>query len=478
MQDEPFNDFSEFLGKLDAQYDVRPDLFIDPGYLDKIKWGEKENGKCVIVGAKGTGKTAILQYVEANSKDSIIWKIDQRNPELSTNVTEIGEYPLEFDAIIRTLVFEKLLTIVKENKEIYGKEASEAIKELDPLIDNFKEHFQSFIKIFNGIGPVKFDFDKIIESKSKSKFTGFNFKRYIQPLRRCFSIKPVLILFDDIDDIFLGSKDSNYRVFIEGLIRAARTINLDFDDKVHFLVFLKYGVYRSFYEYPSDYDKVKDYILEIHWNNDSLEEMISRRIEDKVDVDDKSENWKKWGLVFRPKDKNGIKEIQEYLFDRCPSGPRDLIDFINRAIDKKKKLNINLEDIKSCETSFSEDKIIAIHEDYGNTYPEIQNLLKRCFSSTDTRQIKTNYSFSDFENYLFEIKTDPDIMNTFDEFDYFIMSGIYGLFRILYTIGFIGYKINDNEKWIYVLDEPKGDNLRDSKYIQIHKAYWKALSLS
>jgi len=74
MQDEPFNDFSEFLGKLDAQYDVRPDLFIDPGYLDKIKWGEKENGKCVIVGAKGTGKTAILQYVEANSKDSIIWK--------------------------------------------------------------------------------------------------------------------------------------------------------------------------------------------------------------------------------------------------------------------------------------------------------------------------------------------------------------------------------------------------------------------
>lgn len=478
MPGENTNSWAEYLGKLDARYERRPDLFVDIGHLSKIKWGEKASGKCVVVGAKGTGKTAISQYILTESEsDDIIWRVDDRNPELSTRVTDLGEYPAEIEAVLRTIILSKLLNIVKDNREQFEKYASQAIGELDSNWERLTGHFKNFLGGLETVGPVSINWDNILGTESKSKFSNFDFDLYVKNLKTCFSEKRVLIIFDDIDDVFLGADKDSYTAFVEGLIRTARTINEDFAETVQFLVFMKYGIYRTFYENPRDYDKVKDYILTIDWADEDLERMLSCRIAKKLEIDEDINDWEIWGNVFSPDKKQSIENIQRYLFERCPSGPRDLIDFVNRAIERKGGLDLLLEDIKACEAGFSEDRITAIYEDYGYTYPKIHKLIKQCFTNREDRDITAIYSYKKFEKKVFEILTDNQLSEIFNDLDYFVWASTSDLIRIFYTIGFIGYRRTKEDCWKFVLDDPKGNGLVDADSVMIHKVFWKALGI-
>jgi hypothetical protein len=481
--------WKNYLGILDAHFEKRPDLFFDTGVLSSLKWKNNDSGYFIIVGAKGTGKTAICEFISKESAEegNLVWRVDEQHRFINGRVTDLGEYPAEIEAILLNLILGHLINIVKENEKSFGDTAKTALKLLnETLLPKIQKRFKEYLDSTTGVtvGGVGWNFEKILSSKSKMIFTNFNIDEYVNALKPCFDKRKIVILFDDVDDVFLGADKREYSAFVEGLIRAARTINLEFENSIHFLVFLKYGVYRSFFDRPNDFDKVKDYILELKWTEENLESMLAKRIADKININEKRKPWQFWGEVFHPKTKESIDRAKKYLIERCPSGPRDLIDFTNRAIESAQRLKITHKDIESCETGFSEARITAIHQDYGSTYRDIHLLVKNAFSkqpksAKNSWAIKARYSQKEFKDLAYAIRISEHINNVFEnaEHEYYRMANPNDLIRIFYTIGFIGYKLPGAKYERFVLDDPKGDELTNAESYAIHKVFWKALGI-
>ena len=76
--------------------------------------------------------------------------------------------------------------------------------------------------------------------------------------------KPCFIALDEVDTYFVGLE--NHPRFIEGVCRAVREINALKDPKIHCLLLLKQGVWRSLFEKPEEYDKIKHSMEFLRWD--------------------------------------------------------------------------------------------------------------------------------------------------------------------------------------------------------------------
>jgi hypothetical protein len=445
-------------------------LFIRTPEFEEIKIDRKDQGTCVITGLKGTGKTAICRYLGSTSAHSLLWRVDNEKRFLNVHASKLGSYPPEVESVLLNLILAELSQQIINNPTKFPSDGVAAIKALRPKI---AEHFVSFLK--KGKIKAKFvewDLQKVFDA-GKSQFTQFGIESYLEPLRKCFSVKPALVLFDDIDDIFLGADTSTYPTFVEGLARAAKTINLALGHHLHFLVFLKYGVFRAFYEKPRDYEKVRNYISVLKWNEEELERLLVRRIAERLHLDHDQDPAVIWAKIFRPSG-SSAKDIRRFLFDRCAGGPRDVIHYCNRAVEFAKKPEITMGTLQECEAQFSRDKMTQIYEDYGYTYPDVHDLIKMCFQGS--KPTFTNKQFRDF--VFLEIIGKQKVADVFGDYSYFERADVDQMIQILYTVGFIGYVSPESGQEVYVLADPRGKDLFDAPKYSIHPAFRKALRVA
>lgn len=232
-------------------------IFVQTPEFKDIKLPPKDTGHVVITGLKGTGKTAMCRYIASTVPHSLVWRVDNEKRFLNVHAKELGSYSPEVESVLLNLILTEISRQILTEPDKFPAQGVANIKALQPKI---VDHFVAFLK--KGKVKAKFvewDLEKVFQS-GKSRFTQFGIEPYIEPLRKCFSTKPGLVLFDDIDDIFLGADTETYPTFVEGLARAAKTINVAFGHQLNFLVFLKYGIFRTFVEKPRDYEKVRNHI--------------------------------------------------------------------------------------------------------------------------------------------------------------------------------------------------------------------------
>jgi hypothetical protein len=446
------------------------ELFYETVDFADLKLGSSENGHFIVAGPKGSGKTAICRYIGERSPHALLWRADNQLPFLNVHAKDLGGYPSEIEAVLLNLILSELTKRIITRSEGLPQGGVNLAKELLPQL---ADHFKALIRATKvKVKGFEWDLEKILES-GKVKFTQFSVDRYIAPLRKCFEKTPALILFDDIDDIFLGADTEVYRVFVEGLIRAAKTINLRFGRHIHFLVFLKYGVFRSFYEEPHDYDKLKQYILVLQWNEQELERMLAKRVASHFGLLLDDEPWKICAKVFRPATKQGVEAIRRYLFERCSSGPRDVIDFCNKAVFRAGIPEITLATLKHCETEFSREKLIQIHQDFGDTYPRLHKLIEKCFEG-----IQSSIGAKEFRDFVAtKVLGKEKVATAFQKERYFETANVNQIIQILYTVGFLGYVLGGGKAPTFVLEDPGGEDLLDADSYVIHTAYRKALRI-
>jgi hypothetical protein len=90
--------------------------------------------------------------------------------------------------------------------------------------------------------------------------------------------------------------------------------------------------------------------------------------------------------------------------------------------------------LKECEDQFSRDKLTQIYEDYGYTYPDIHELIKKCFQGAKAKF--GNQEFRDF--MLTRILGDQKVAGLFGKHSYFEKAGMDEMIQVFYTVGFIG----------------------------------------
>jgi len=458
-------DLTFFFGHPDATFDkgkMKPFFLPNRTLLDSLKYGARGAGKFIVVGQKGSGKTALARYLAETTKSKLVWNLNVREPFFSRSVGQLGAYESEIELVLVNLILSSLANLVMARKSDFSEAATKNLER--NLHVSLAEHFQKVLKA----SKVKtrffeLDLDLVLKAE-KTAFVDYGADKYAESLGLCFSEKPGLILLDDIDDLFLGAEQEGYGRFVEGLCRAARTINTVFEERIHFLIFLKYGVFRLFFDSPKDYDKLRPFITLLEWDRQGLEDALRKRVRTRFPKYTGDDPLEAVMPNHRPEE---VKEVLDFFIRLCAGGPRDVIDLGNRAIELAGEPVLRPENLAKAEEGFSRERLNLLHSEYGFRYPRIQELVEMCFSGRPAEWTRANL----LKFLEIDVLGNGRTSRAFDKVEYFLTATPERLLKHLFSVGFLGYTVGGAADPVFVLRDPNGSALGKATRFVVHPAY-------
>jgi len=442
-------------------------------YRNNLKRGDRESGICVVVGPKASGKTHVRRMIDLENSHQLVWSIDRSQ---GFRAEDAGSYPAPIENLLINVLLSGLVDLIKQRKADFSNAAFKEISNLRASLVEIFARFLSGTKVKAGVevAQIEWNFEKIL-SKGVSKIPEFSkvgTEEYRKRMMPCLEEKQAYILIDDVDDVFTGAEANH--AFVEGLINAAVTLNRHFGKYLHCLLFIKSGLYRMYVEKAGAPSRAREFIDYILWDEDELIELLAIRIRKKLGMDRDERAWRSWTGAFEAKKKKEVEAIQEYLIDRCNTGPRDLIMFSNMAKEKSGEAKISLKDIQSVEDRYSYEKLYLVNSEFGKVYPEIANLLGKVFAGRDATHSKGQL----IELIKKEVLQSGDIKESFGRHEYIRLAYPDTFLEALYDIGFIGFRRNRTSRFLYAMTHLRaGSELYDAYEHRIHPAFWSYLRL-
>jgi hypothetical protein len=187
----------------------------------------------------------------------------------------------------------------------------------------------------------------------------------------------VWFLLDNIDKSWVARGTTSEDVLIvRGLLEATRKFERQLEDddvEVSCLIFIRTDILdHLFRETP---DRGKDTAVRLDWDDpDVFKEIVKRRIETSTDlVGDFDAIWR---TVCT--ERVGVEDSFGYLLRRTLMRPRDLLTFLQRAIEvalNRGHSAITAEDILQAESSYSEDMLLSLVFEIDDTHPDLSDSL-------------------------------------------------------------------------------------------------------
>lgn len=200
---------------------------------------------------------------------------------------------------------------------------------------------------------------------------------------------------DDAVSEYLGDKDAVWLLFdnldkgwptrgtdvvdilvLRGLLEATRKLQRQLEQRgIDFrcLVFIRTDVYEHLLlETP---DKGKDTAIRLDWDDPMVfEDIVRRRIEASTTLTGD------FRAVWREIADSHVdtQDSFNYIVDRTLMRPRDLLTFVQRAIEvslNRGHSKVNIEDIGKAEESYSEDMLLSVDFEIRDTDPDFADLL-------------------------------------------------------------------------------------------------------
>jgi hypothetical protein len=452
-----------------SQYFYKQPLFSD------IKLDKKAEGVSIIVGSKGSGKTALSQAIQNERKDSIIWNLEQVDG-FQPNEQMLGNAAISESVLRNILATGVIERIRKAGKQIFSEEALDQLKKLEDGA------FQKIAKFISTTGKVslspnapgiEFDFSKLRKNKDLDVFQRIDINEYVNVMRPALSEHRAYILIDDVDTIFPGGEQSDE--FLEGIVSACVRLNNAFSSDLHCLVFLNSGMYEKYFKSARTYDKCREFIGKIRWDSEELAEMLAMRIKYRLNISEVEPAWKSWKRAFNATNKQDVAGIQKYMIERCNSGPRDLINFGNLAKERSGNNLISMSNIKNAEGDYSHEKLFLLNRDYGLKYDKLSELLEAVFAGQSI-----SYKAKNLEEHIStKLFGNADIRQAYGSLEYLKYGSPRAFMELLYRTGFIGYKTKKTTEFTFSMAVPdSGDQLHIALEHRIHPAYQKYLGLT
>jgi hypothetical protein len=466
-----------FFGEPDAEQESADQLknyYYKIVLVNRLKVDDKDKGSAFVIGAKGSGKTAICRMIER--KNGLIWKLSKLDGiEVGNSTDRLSSY---YESLLVVHLLSKYLDLLLKEQESYSDEAKKGLPTRFEQFIKKAAHLLGDTKISPDLKVVKIEIDvgKLMRNSLQdiSKVSCKEFKDVLEP---CLKEKRGYILIDDVDDIFPGL-DSNFE-FLEGLLRAVTTINKEFGNLLHCLIFLKSGIFSRYLEHGRNFDWFAGKEIVLRWLNKDLTEVIAARARVAVKNKDKQlGSLESWQLVFSGNIEE-IKKIQEYTLKRTNSGPRDIIHFCNLAKSTVSEKKISFSAIKSIEQDYSRFKLYSLNSNYEKQYGDIANLLLSVF-----RRKPSTYHQGILEELIqTEILGNKDRMSEFGATNLLKSYDATYIIERLFDFGFIGYREFKDSEFIYSNDLPPTISSPGRKLLQafehsIHPAYWSHLLLN
>lgn len=435
-------------GDIDGLYDPNLDkYFLDEDFWKKIV----ENDTYYLIGRKGTGKSALYQWIYSNQNkhDVIVSNLSFQDfpfeKLLQLNDLNFSK-PNQYQSIWKNIILLEICKmIVSDQSNIYNSEYQNIKDYLYFLYgSNLGElHKQTTQKVEKTSGGLSYKGISSVIEKEKGvvynllcgNITDLN-RSIEETIRKYLIISPsvkYVIQFDQLDDNYNKyTNNDDYFQCIISLFKVIYNLSQSFRrDRipVKMIGYLRSDIFYSINQYDSESARWDQYKYTINWairnridwENARLLALINKRINASVDIGKPNS----FPIIFDKEiiglyENNRLLNLFPYIIHRTFHRPRDIIQFCIKIQEQIKNDNtISHTQIENAEKEYSLWLLTEIENEIG---PKIKNTSILYEFLRDLGSY--NYSISDFklryQRYYKELEIDPEELLT-----------------ILYSIGII-----------------------------------------
>ncbi|MES2378141.1 MAG: hypothetical protein V4553_16245 [Bacteroidota bacterium] len=228
-------------------------------------------------------------------------------------------------------------------------------------------------------------------------------------------------------------------------------------------------------------EKFKPLYAEIEWTSLELQELLNIRLQlvsgNILDTKNAFEKIYKTG-------KTGF----EYMLERTFNRPRDVISFVNHAIENSKNKNsFSMDILKKAEVDYSVERLQAIEDEWGENYGDINKLTKFLYAKHNGFRLR-NIKEDDFDTTYLEENPQTifrgDLSNMVVKWQnnqFKFISFLKEVILILYGAGILGIKKGPTHPVQFFYDKNPiltvNDINNDCK-IYVHKAFYSVFKIN
>lgn len=401
------------IGEPAAEDDARflAECFVDLPIVDQLK--DIDSSKCVLLGRTGSGKTAILNHIEANSDHSI--RIDPKDISFdyianSNIISFLVENGCDLSVLFQLLwkhilctkaiqcyfesrnIFQKAVDRISDSKNIakaylekysdkFWVEHDEVLREIS---DGFEQKLASemkatlgadYAKLESGLGTtfaLSASQRKEVVARTKKAVSQLQMRELGRAIDALNDImenrqKRYYVIIDDLD---LDWVDNSIKYsLIRALIETTESLRKLRNVKV--LIALRADLYeRALIGDDSDViqpEKYEGITCEIKWSQQNLRRVVDRRIEYLF-----KSIYTKQGVKFYDVFPDAIRKQNtfDYFVERTLYRPRDIIAFINVVLDRASgSTSISPKNIIDSEAEYSKKRYEALCREWAILHP-------------------------------------------------------------------------------------------------------------
>lgn len=347
-------DFGEIVAE--HENDLLPEYYIETSHLESLVKNEYN----LIVGRKGTGKTASLIFLnESLSSDTrkFVCLIKPINFEIDGLTSLLEQMPEDYErsflieSVWKFLIYTeiaRMLYLHVKNKPLYAK--VEIDEEYEKFIENdeklylgdlslrLDEQLNQLDEFYSSSTPDQKQF-KVKVSELLHVQTFNTLKKYFADLIE--DRNEIIVLIDNLDKSWRKTNKINLiSKTILGLLsvsgRLAKEISIiksrSKTIKFRLVVFLRSDIFKYVLKFAREPDKLE--YTKLQWNDPEaffriIEERFVRLNDNAVDVVEPTDLWDKYIT-------DSVKghEVHKYIMDRVYPRPRDVIFFFKKAQEK------------------------------------------------------------------------------------------------------------------------------------------------
>ena len=459
------------LGQSFAEYDTtlrHQNVFVHTPALNAA--ADFSNPHCFFVGRRGTGKTTITRYLDANMSNVIVIRPELFSP--SSSLLSLERFRDAKQRPFKSLVaaFRRSL----QDEVLFAWQAADGTYRRSLMADLANE--------IQEVGDLDFDLRAITFIEELTKPLAENDdKEWIRSVKKPKTIAKAMeslattpgysVLLDAIDESWDGSELAV--IYLAAMMHACVEINSNLSG-MRVLMFLRENIFERVRVVDTEFARLETCVVGLDWSAEQLLEMVERRLNAPLTAKFPL-NGATWDLFF---EKGEVARDQ--IFTLCQHRPRDVLTYTGLALDtaqSHKHEQIMIEDLQDARRRFSTSRLNDLGDEYQENYPQISLVLERFYG------LGRRWTLGGIDAFLTRLLHDSQVESGCKSWIY-DHSDPQLFVRLLYNIGFLGIaqrkRSGQGEQVTYRSLGPRDTTpppVTTSTDFVVHQSYWEALDL-
>lgn len=423
--------------------------------------------KCLFVGRRGTGKTAITRYIELNKRDAVL--ITPQSLTYSSlpfdhkDLTDPHQKPfrsLSFCYAL-SLLYETIHTCIQTHLINENELCGELLRDKQLILeDDFDYRFLNLMEMLEKAVRKEKTWLRFIK-KPKSVIKDIVQNELVPTTFCCY------LLIDRLDEDWDGSDTAV--VMLMALAHACVELSVQ-TRFMRPLLFVRENIFERVRKVDNEYGRLETWVTSLEWTEPLLLEVVERRLArpfpTKVGLKGKT-----WAQLFEEID--GEPSFK-YILANCQLKPRDVLTYCSFAVETAKNNlhdKVTSHDIVNAKARFSDSRLKELGDEYAENYPQISVILQLFYG---LGQRMTYHALGDFIKALLA----HDLVKAS------CGAWIYGytpperFAELLFSIGFFGVgngnAVRYRSQGVKITTIPE---IKDTTVFEIHPTYREALQL-